>query len=171
MKFIKKIKHNISIIRHGGETPDSMLRSLIKQSIRTTLIIEEVDTPCAINVLITNDEGILKYNRKFRNIDKSTDVLSFPMQDFTNAGWCGNDVLEFDEDTGQLPLGDIIISTETVLKQANDYVNTVEKETSFLIIHSTLHLLGYDHNNRKNKHIMRVREKIILKEMGYPYDK
>ena len=132
-----------------------------------TLRNESVDIPCVINVLITDDKGIRKYNREFRHIDKVTDVLSFPMQEYKQAGWNGSEDKEIDLDTGTLPLGDIVISTQRAKKQAKTNEISFEQETTHLTIHSTLHLLGYDHNNDKNENMMQSKENSLLKDMGY----
>jgi len=166
----KKIKHKLYTRHSGGEAPKSVYRNLIKQAILMTLRSEDVDILCIVNVLITNDKGIREYNRDYRGIDKATDVLSFPMQTNIKAGWRGHGALEIDEDTGDLPLGDIILSTESVKRQAKEYGNTIERETTHLIIHSTLHLLGYDHANTENEVTMRSKEKHIISEMGYEDD-
>jgi len=140
---------------------------IIEQAILKTLAIEAVDLLCVVNVLITDDNGISGYNKEFRKIDKATDVLSFPMQSFSKAGWEGLNEPEFDEDTGDLPLGDIIISMESAEKQAIENNNTVEYETAYLMIHSTLHLLGYDHYNEISEKQMHKKNKTIIKEMGF----
>ena len=132
---------------------------------RATLQSEGVDTISVVNVLVTNDLGIRKYNRIYRQKDKSTDVLSFPMQVFKHPGWENIKKAEYDETTGELPLGDIIISLEAVKKQAAEYGNTVDYETAYLIIHSTLHLLGYDHTDKKSEKTMHAKAKQILYEM------
>jgi len=130
-----------------------------------------VDVPCVVNVQIADDESICTYNHDYRNINKPTDVLSFPMQVFDRAGWKDHGFLELDKDTGDLPLGDIIISAGSVHRQAKEHGITTEQETAYLIIHSTLHLLGYNHDSLGKKKTMRGREKLILNEMGYVHDK
>jgi len=140
---------------------------LIKRAVLSALFNEQVDICCSISVLVTDDAGIRKYNRIYREIDTATDVLSFPMQSFTAAGWCGHDKLEFDENTGSLPLGDIIISMESLKKQAAEYGNTLEYETAYLIIHSMLHLLGYDHNSKSAEDLMHKKTGIIMRETGF----
>jgi len=163
----KKIKHKITTRHSGGETPERIYRSLIRQAVLMTLQSEEVDELCVVNVLITNDEGIQKYNLEFRNIDHATDVLSFPMQTFKRPGWRGISSAELDEDTKELPLGDIIISTESIKNQAIEYENTIEYETTYMLIHSTLHLLGYDHDTESSERTMHNKKKLIMREMGY----
>ena len=167
MTDIKNIKHMIYTRQRGGGAVTRVYRSLIKQAVIATLRDEKVDVPCVVNVLITNGTGIRKYNLDFRGIDEDTDVLSFPMQAFKKAGWCERGEIELDEDTGQLPLGDIVISLLAVRKQAKEYGHSIERETTYLIIHSTLHLLGYDHNNRYYEMLMQDKEKLLLERMGY----
>jgi len=167
MSDIKKIKHKLYTRHEGGKAPETVYRSLIKQAILMTLRSEEVNILCVVNVLITDDKGIREYNREYRGINKATDVLSFPMQIFTRAGWHGHGELELDENTGELPLGDIVISTQSVERQAREYGHTIERETTHLIIHSTLHLLGYDHDDINDESFMRAKENLLIKEMGY----
>jgi len=155
-----EIKHKV-FIQDGDES------SLIKSAVIETLNSEMVDMLCVVNVLITDDKKIRVYNRDYRGVDKATDVLSFPMQVFIKAGWDGIGEKEIDEETGDLPLGDIIISTESIERQAEEYGNTTEYETAYLIVHSTLHLLGYDHDNEANENIMHKKNKAIIKKMGF----
>jgi len=119
-------------------------------------------------VLITDDESIRKINLEFRNIDKATDVLSFPMLEFSPPGWTDPGFHAVDPETGLIALGEIVLSAEKVKKQAHLYNQTVERETAYLTIHSVLHLLGYDHlDEAKGKKQMREREKEILGEIEY----
>ena len=149
----------------GGDTPGNAYRKLIEQAVFAALKNEAVDMACVVSVLITDDEGIRKFNLDYRGIDKATDVLSFPMQEFSQPGWENMGAPETDIDTGEVPLGDIIISTEAVQRQAGEYGNTFEQETAYLIIHSTLHLLGYDHADECSEKIMSGKNRQIMKEM------
>ena len=167
MDQAKGIKHKLYTNFSGVESPDIMYRSLVKQAILMTLRNEEVDIPCVVSVLLTDNKGIRDYNLRYRNLNKATDVLSFPMQEFTAAGWSGHGNLEIDEDTGALPLGDIVMSIQRAKRQANAQEITLEQETVHLIIHSTLHLLGYDHDNTSNEKVMQTKEKKLIKDMGY----
>jgi len=142
-------------------------RKAVRQAILKTLLSEAVDMPCAVSVLITNDTGIRSYNRVYRDTVKATDVLSFPMLNFNKPGWYGRDCAEIDRDTGMLPLGDIIISAQRVKKQALARGHSPLRETAHLAIHSTLHLLGYDHDGKAGERIMRRKEKFILRQSGY----
>ena len=161
------IQHNIYVLNKNTGEVDTSFNAAIKQAVFDTLISEGVDIICVVNVLITDDIGIWEYNRDYRSIDKVTDVLSFPMQTFTKAGWGGCFDLEYDEDTGELPLGDIVISMERVEKQAVEYGNKVEYETAYLLIHSTLHLLGYDHDDEVNEKVMHRKIKNIINSMSF----
>ena len=123
-----------------------------------------------VNLLLTMNGQIREMNREFRNIDRATDVLSFPMIEYETPGEF--DFLEdrpdcFDPETGRLLLGDIVISKEKVLSQAEEYGHSVERELSYLAVHSVLHLLGYDHMDEgPMKAQMRRREEHILEGLG-----
>ena len=139
------------------------IHSIIKTCICQTLKMENVNIPCEINVLITDDNGIQEINKALRQIDKPTDVLSFPMFQF-NAGDYPSDWTEyFDPETGLCPLGDMAISLERATMQAKEYGHTLRREIGYLTIHSMLHLLGYDHLDEDvEKRKMREREEIII---------
>lgn len=159
----EKILHKVYTSHEDVVAPNRAERSLIRQAVLMTLRSEGVDLPCVVNVLVASSEVIRKYNSQYRDIDKATDVLSFPMQEFSSAGWQGVDGFDFDEDTGLLPLGDVVMSLEHVIQQAQEYGHSVEREMTYLIIHSTFHLLGYDHMNDVDKKEMRLREKEVVK--------
>lgn len=139
--------------------------ALIRKVIRTALAAEGVDFPCEVDVLLTNDEGIHAINRDMRQVDRPTDVLSFPEFDLTP----GEPPLPEDADpgTGLVPLGDMVISMEHVAAQAKEYGHSKRRELSYLVVHSALHLLGYDHlDEGPQKARMREREEAILAELG-----
>ena len=141
---------------------------LIRQSVRTALKAQSVLIPCEVSVLITDDAGIQEINREFRETDTPTDVLSFPMQVLI-PGEFKPDLGEIDPATGLLPLGDIVLSADRIAEQAERFGHGVDRETSYLITHSVLHLLGYDHlDEGPDKRIMRAREKEIMSKMGLP---
>lgn len=135
---------------------------IIAQCIEATLKAENVPVPCEINVLVTNDAGIRVINKTGRNIDKPTDVLSFPMFDLT-PGELPEDWSEYmDPGTDMCPLGDMAISLERAISQAKEFGHSVRREVGYLTIHSMLHLLGYDHlDEGEQKAQMRAREEII----------
>ena len=139
--------------------------ALIRKVIRTALEAEGVDFPCEVDVLLTDDARIHEINREMRQVDRPTDVLSFPEFDLTP----GELPLPEDADpgTGLVPLGDMVISMEHVAAQAREYGHTRRRELSYLVVHSALHLLGYDHlDEGPQKARMREREEAILAELG-----
>ena len=164
---IRGIEHKVHIRQVYGDAPKIAYRKAVRQAVLTTLQSEAVDMPCSVGVLITGDKGISDYNIEYRNVNKATDVLSFPMQRFDEPGWHGHCGMEVDRDTGMLPLGDIIISAQHIKRQARARAHSVLRETTHLTIHSTLHLLGYDHDNKDSKRVMRRKEKRILRKPGY----
>ena len=121
-----------------------------------------------VNLLLTMNDEIQEMNRNFRSIDRSTDVLSFPMIDYEEAGNFDflEDVMDaFHPESGELMLGDIVISKEKVIAQAEEYGHSIEREYAFLIAHSMLHLFGYDHMEEDERIIMEQKQKDILKNL------
>ena len=139
-----------------------LVDAIIRKCIAATLQSEGVGVPCEINVLVTNDQGIQAINKASRNIDKSTDVLSFPMFHL-EAGSLPDDWTEYmDPETQRCPLGDMAISLQRAMQQANDFGHSLRREVGYLTIHSMLHLLGYDHlDEGPQKVAMRTREETI----------
>ena len=139
-----------------------IISQIITKCIETTLAAENITVPCEINVMVTNDKGIHAINLASRNIDKPTDVLSFPMFQLT-AGNPPKDWSEYiDPETGLCPLGDMAISLERAMLQAKEFGHSVKREVGYLTIHSMLHLLGYDHlDEGEMKRQMRAREEAI----------
>lgn len=140
--------------------------ALIRKTIRTVLALEGVVLPCEVDVLLTDDAGIHAINLDMRGVDAPTDVLSFPEFEFTprrppeDAALC-------DVATGLLPLGDMVLSMERVLSQAKEYGHSNRRELAYLVTHSVLHLLGYDHlDEGEQKRQMRAREDAIMEELG-----
>ena len=132
---------------------------LIRKACLATLVNEGIEQSALVDVTIVDDEEIKRVNSQFRNIDKSTDVLSFPLGE--------NGVYDTDMKTGAIMLGDIMISAEHVVSQADLYGHGLEREIAFLTVHSMLHLLGYDHvNGGMEKTIMREKEEKILEALG-----
>ena len=117
-----------------------------------------------INVLITDNEGIRLYNKEYRNIDRETDVLSFPMFELTPGELPGEE--DADPGTGLIPLVDMVISLEHVAAQAKEYGHSNRRELAYLVTHSVLHLLGYDHlDEGPMKAQMREHEEAIMKRL------
>ena len=136
--------------------------SVIRKCICAVMEAEGVNVPCEINVLITNDNGIQQINNATRQIDRPTDVLSFPMFEMTPGKLPENWEQYTDPDSGLCPLGDMALSLERAISQANEFGHTVRREVGYLTIHSMLHLLGYDHMDEGvMKAQMRTREEEI----------
>ncbi|MDE7218486.1 MAG: rRNA maturation RNase YbeY [Oscillospiraceae bacterium] len=141
------------------------LRAFVRKVIRTALSAEGVDFPCEVDVRITNDTRIHQVNLDMRNVDRPTDVLSFPMFDLTPGELPGEE--DADPATGLIPLGDMMISMERVQAQAKEYGHSNRRELAYLVVHSVLHLLGYDHlDEGPQKAQMRAREDAIMAELG-----
>ena len=132
------------------------LKMLIREAVEATLDFEDYRNICEVSVTFTDNEGIRELNNKFRQIDRPTDVLSFPLFDFDG---------ESDEppvDDIMNMLGDIVISLEKAQEQAEEFGHSFEREVAFLCVHSMLHLLGYDHEDEgEQKKQMRQREEAI----------
>ena len=139
-----------------------IIASIISKCIEATLTAEHITPTCEINVLITGDKGIHAINKASRDIDRPTDVLSFPMFELI-PGAPPQDWEEYlDFETGFCPLGDMCISLERAIAQAKEFGHSVKREVGYLTIHSMLHLLGYDHlDEGEQKKQMRAREEAI----------
>ena len=133
---------------------------LIRRAIEETLSYEGFKNNAEISVTFTDNEGIRKLNREFRGLDKPTDVLSFPLTDYEAVN-----VPCADEICGSL--GDVVLSLERAKEQADEYGHSFDREIAFLVVHSMLHLLGYDHETGEEDELdMRQRQSEILKNMG-----
>ena len=137
------------------------LKMLIREAIETTLDYEDFQNACEVSVTFTDNEGIHELNKKFRQVDKPTDVLSFPLFDFEG------DTEEPPIDEIINNLGDIVISLEKAREQAEEYGHSFKRETAFLCVHSMLHLLGYDHETSEEEdREMRAKQTEIMNIMG-----
>ena len=139
-----------------------------RRVIEGSLEYAECPYEAEVNLLLTMNEQIHEMNLEFRGIDRPTDVLSFPMNEYEVPGVF--DGLEEQEDafhpeTGELMLGDIVISKEKVLAQAEEYGHSVEREYAFLIAHSVLHLIGYDHIEEEERMVMETKQREIMKRL------
>lgn len=129
-------------------------KTIIESIVLKALDIEECPYEVELSIILTDNEDIKEINKTYRNIDEPTDVLSFPMIEFNKAGdfsaleECLNEY--FNPETGELLLGDIIISVEKVMEQAEEFGHSLKRELAFLMAHSMLHLFGYDHNDNIN---------------------
>ena len=136
--------------------------NVIRKCIEATLVAENITIPCEINVLVTNDAGIHGINLATRQIDRPTDVLSFPMFQLEAGNPPADWTSYIDPETGLCPLGDMCISLERANAQAKEFGHSVRREVGYLTIHSMLHLLGYDHlDEGPQKAQMRKREEEI----------
>lgn len=124
----------------------------IEKAIHKVIEVEKIDDNCEVSLTFTGNEEIRELNRDYRGIDSVTDVLSFPIED------------EFE--VGIKMLGDIVISVERAITQSEEYGHSVLRELIYLVVHSMLHLLGYDHIDEDDKKFMRDREKFIMNELG-----
>ena len=158
-------RHYIPITADVEGADSKTACAFIRKVIRTALAAEGVTAACEVDVLLTNDEGIHQINLDMRDVDRSTDVLSFPEFDLQP----GEVPTEEDADpgTGLVPLGDMVISVEHVAAQAVEYGHSRQRELAYLVTHSVLHLLGYDHlDEGPQTKQMRAREEAILSELG-----
>ena len=156
------MRHKINLVFEQLSLEKFTISAIIKKCIQATLDAERIAVPCEINVLVTNDAGIHLINKTSRDIDRPTDVLSFPMFQL-DAGNPPTDWEEYqDPMTGLVPLGDMCISLERAKAQAAEFGHSPRREVGYLTIHSMLHLLGYDHlDEGEMKKQMRTREETI----------
>lgn len=131
---------------------------------------ENVCVDCELNVFLVDNNEIRKINNDHRGIDRETDCLSFPMLSYNNGNvfkdeYSNYTFKDYELDDGRLILGDIIISLEKAHSQSQEFNHSFEREVKYLLIHSLLHLLGYDHIEESDKKIMRQREKAIVKDL------
>lgn len=157
-------EHQITVTDETGKFQDD---EALRNVIRTALEEEKTEVPCEIDVLITDNAGIREINMEQRGIDRDTDVLSFPMFELQPGIPAGPDNTETDPETGLVMLGDMVISLEKCEEQARDFGHSLQREISYLAVHSVLHLLGYDHvDEGPEKKRMREREEAILSSLG-----
>ena len=156
------MSHKINLTFDIFTIQQPIVASIIKKCINATLEAEGVKAACEINVLVTNDKGIHAINLASRQIDRPTDVLSFPMFQL-EPGNPPEDWEEYEDfETGLVPLGDMCISLERAQAQAKEFGHSAKREVGYLTIHSMLHLLGYDHlDEGPQKRQMRGREEAI----------
>ena len=134
-------------------------KHLVRRAIKATLEYEGYENNAEISLTFTDNDGIQALNRDFRGIDKPTDVLSFPLNDYSHTS------LPIEEPESSL--GDIVISLERACEQADEFGHSFEREVAFLTVHSMLHLLGYDHEiSEEDDRDMRARQRVIMGLMG-----
>ena len=155
------MKHRIVIRCEGRSLRDFALKQQISKCITAALAHQGVNTPCEINVLVTDDEGIRAINNAYRQIDRATDVLSFPLSE--------NGKYDVNPDTGAQMIGDVVICMQRAVEQAKMYDHSLQREVGYLTAHSLLHLLGYDHEKGGMEAVrMREKEEVIMEQLGLP---
>ena len=156
------MEHEIYVSRDKTGLGHREAAGLIKKAAAMALDAEGIGVPCIISVMLTDDEGIHAVNREFRNVDRATDVLSFPLNELV-PGEFDPDACERDPETGAVLLGDMMISLERCAEQGEEFGHGFARELQYLTVHSVLHLLGYDHvDEGPMKRQMRAREKAIM---------
>lgn len=158
------MKNRVKVIISNEQCVEKLptgLRMLIRRCCNAVLVNEGFEGSAEISVTIVDDEQIHALNKEYRNVDRSTDVLSFPLGI--------NGEYDVNNDTGAFLLGDIVISIEHVIKQAELYGHSFDREVAYLTVHSMLHLLGYDHENGGMELVrMREKEEACLTQLGLP---
>lgn len=144
-----RVKVNITD-KQKAETIPQGSRLLMRRACNAVLKVEHFPENAEVNITLVDDAEIRVLNQSFRNIDRATDVLSFPLGE--------NGVYDENPETGFKMLGDIVISVEHAVRQAKEFDHTIQREIAFLTVHSMLHLLGYDHTDSALE-TMRMREK------------
>lgn len=141
---------------------------IVRQMVVAALDYENCPYEAEVSVTVVDNKEIQEINKIYRNIDKATDVLSFPMYQYEKAADFDNlDDSAFNPESGELLLGDIVISAEKVTAQAKEYGHSREREFAFLLVHSMLHLLGYDHMEEEERLVMESKQKEILELNDY----
>lgn len=139
--------------------PPSDIEQLIERCTRAALAEEEIDEDAQVSVTLVDNEAIREINREHRDIDRATDVLSFPLGD--------EDSFDTDPETGAILLGDIVISLERAAEQAKEFGHSFYREVAFLITHSLFHLLGYDHvDSEEDEKLMFGKQDKVLEALG-----
>ncbi|WPX09973.1 rRNA maturation RNase YbeY [Caldicellulosiruptor danielii] len=152
--FIQNQQDKVDVNQH--------ISKIIEESVVNTIKVFLEEENFEISVLIVDNNFIKELNRNYRNVNKETDVLSFPIFEFKNGKLLEDIVIMEDE----IPLGDIVISIEKAAQQAKEFGHSLEREVAYLTVHSVLHLLGFDHIEEDDRKVMREYEEQILQSMG-----
>ncbi len=156
------MKHKIYLSRDKRGLGQAPARYWISEAINVALDAQGIAVPCEVSVLLTDDFGIRKLNREFRDVDAATDVLSFPANEF-EPGSFDPENAERNPETDKVILGDMALSIEHAVAQGEEFGHGTKREIQYLTVHSVLHLLGYDHvDEGVMKKQMRTREKEIM---------
>ena len=140
--------------------------AMLESAVRTALTRTPGPGDVQVSVLLVDDDTIRSMNREYRGVDRSTDVLSFPMLSYLDGEQDDQLVYDTDPETGEVLLGDVVISMETAERQAGEYGHSIERELAYLTVHGGLHLRGHDHEDESDRHDMRAAEEEILALMG-----
>lgn len=147
---------------------------LVEEVATKALDMENCPLDVQVNVLITDNSGIREFNKEYRDIDKETDVLSFPNLDFEEKSHFDipkEKLADYvDPETGEVVLGDIILSKDRILEQAEAYGHSIKREFAFLVTHSILHLCGYDHMTDDEAKEMEQKQRDVLEQLGITRD-
>lgn len=154
-------------IEWSSREKDLLYEEGILKAISTSLKYESIKTDVEISVMIIDNKYMEVINKTYRNIDTTTDVLSFPMIEYPKGVQLEKtiSIQPVSPETGKVYLGDILISWDKVIEQSESYGHSVERELCFLVVHSMLHLLGYDHMNNNEEKMMKEKQEAILEEM------
>ena len=154
--------HDIQVYREKRNLGWPEAAKLVRRAVRAALKAQGVAEDCAVNIMLTNDDGIRAINLAQRGVDAPTDVLSFPMNELTEGAF-DPEACEYDYETEKLLLGDMVLDLERCAKQGTEFGHGFAHELQYLTVHSVLHLLGYDHlDEGPRKRAMRAREKAIM---------
>ena len=168
-KFIKGEKMTVEISHESKKTLDIPYKEIIERMVIATLDFEKCPYEAEVSVTIVDDEEIHQINKEYRYIDRATDVLSFPFNEFDIPGDftdIENSIDAFNPESGELLLGDIILSADHIESQAMEYGHSKTRELAFLVVHSMLHLMGYDHMNDDERIVMEEKQRKILELEG-----
>lgn len=157
---------NILIDNRQDKVSTEGLDEIVKKVIKTAIQVEGVIDDVEVSVSYVDDEEIHKLNKYYRNVDRPTDVLSFPLVEFEEIYSDIEDTTDSEEDKfGPEPIGDIVISLERAKKQAIEYNHSFIREVAYLTAHSMFHLMGYDHENENDKEKMRKKEEEVMRRL------
>jgi len=171
---IKEINMSVIIENENDYSFDFDYEDVIKSVIKEALNYVKCPYDCEVNVLITSPLEVQSINKEYRGIDKTTDVLSFPMLEYNEPAnfdvVLGNEEDCVDPDTGELNLGDIVLNYEKIFSQATEYGHSQKRELAFLVAHSMFHLFGYDHETDEERVVMEEKQEEVLAKLGITRD-
>ena len=156
---------SLEICYEAEESLELPYEEIAEKVVNACLSAEHCPFAAEVSLSFVDEEAIRELNRDFRDLDRETDVLSFPMLEFEAPEEIGEE--DINPDTGEVPLGDIVINVRRVKTQAAEYGHSETRELAFLIAHSMLHLMGYDHMEEEERMGMEARQREILDALGY----